>query len=53
MNQQFEMNDDPVDRVTTAEAIRTLVDSYQKSQYYYSAREKIEEMSKIVSHFTI
>lgn len=46
---QFEMNDDPVERVTTAEAIRTLVDSYQKSQYCYSAKEKIEEMSKIVS----
>ncbi|KAL1541906.1 ABC transporter G member 11 [Salvia divinorum] len=47
MKMRFETNDDPVDRVTTAEAIRTLVLSYQKSQYYYSAREKIEEMSKI------
>ncbi|KAH6832213.1 white-brown complex-like protein [Perilla frutescens var. hirtella] len=47
MKMRFEMNDDPVDRVTTAEAIRTLVDSYRASQYCYSAKEKIEEMSKI------
>ncbi|KAL0318725.1 UNVERIFIED_CONTAM: ABC transporter G family member 11 [Sesamum angustifolium] len=35
------------DKVTTAEAIRTLVDSYRTSQYCYSAKEKIEEISKI------
>lgn len=44
------MNDDPVERVTTSEAIRTLLDSYRSSPYSYAAKEKIEEMSKIVSH---
>ncbi|KAL8464896.1 hypothetical protein ACS0TY_034397 [Phlomoides rotata] len=47
MKMRFEINDDPVERVTTAEAIRTLVDSYRTSQYCYAATEKIEEMSKI------
>lgn len=47
------MNDDPVERVTTAEAIRTLVDSYRTSPYSYAAKEKIEEMSKIVSHWQL
>lgn len=47
MKMRFEMNDDPVERVTTAEAIRTLVDSYRTSPYSYAAKEKIEEMSKI------
>ncbi|KAL0441236.1 UNVERIFIED_CONTAM: ABC transporter G family member 11 [Sesamum radiatum] len=47
MKMRFETNDDPLDKVTTAEAIRTLVDSYRSSQYCYSAKEKIEEISKI------
>ncbi|KAL2243794.1 ABC transporter G family member 11 [Sesamum indicum] len=47
MKMRFETNDDPLDKVTTAEAIRTLVDSYRTSQYCYSAKEKIEEISKI------
>ncbi|KAI3454261.1 hypothetical protein Pfo_010924 [Paulownia fortunei] len=47
MKIRFETNDDPLDKVTTAEAIRTLVDSYHTSQYCYSAKERIEEISKI------
>ncbi|KAG8378584.1 hypothetical protein BUALT_Bualt07G0000800 [Buddleja alternifolia] len=47
MKLRFESNDDPLDKVTTSEAIRALVDSYRTSQYCYSAKEKIEEMSKI------
>ncbi|XP_051136527.1 ABC transporter G family member 11 [Andrographis paniculata] len=47
MKIRFETNDDPLEKITTAEAIRTLVDSYRTSQYCYSAKEKIEEMSKI------
>ncbi|KAL0417378.1 UNVERIFIED_CONTAM: ABC transporter G family member 11 [Sesamum latifolium] len=47
MKMRFETNDDPLDKVTTAEAIRTLVDSYRTSQYCYSAKEKIEEISKV------
>ncbi|KAL8547851.1 hypothetical protein ACS0TY_007247 [Phlomoides rotata] len=45
---QFDSNDDPQEKETTAEAaIRTLLDSYSTSQYCYSAKEKIEEMSKV------
>ncbi|CAA2971313.1 ABC transporter G family member 11 [Olea europaea var. sylvestris] len=47
MKLRFESNDDPLDRVTTTEAMRTLIDSFRTSQYYYSAEEKIEEMSKV------
>lgn len=47
MKLRFELNDDPLDRVTTNEAIRTLVDSYRTSLYCYTAKEKIEGMSKV------
>ncbi|KAI3473618.1 hypothetical protein Pfo_031423 [Paulownia fortunei] len=47
MKLRFETDDDPLGKVTTAEAIRTLVDSYLTSQYCYSAKEKIEDMSKV------
>ncbi|KAL2555831.1 ABC transporter G family member 11 [Forsythia ovata] len=47
MKLQFETNDDPLEKVTTARAIQTLIDSYHTSHYYYSAREKIEEMSNV------
>ncbi|CAA2933455.1 ABC transporter G family member 11 [Olea europaea subsp. europaea] len=43
----IERNDDPLDKVTTAEAMHTLIDCYHTSHYYYSAKEKIEEKSKI------
>lgn len=45
---QFEGTDDPLDKTTTAEAIRTLTEFYRSSQFSYSAREKVEEMSKLV-----
>lgn len=48
---QFESSEDPLDKITTSEAIRTLVDHYRTSQYYYAAREKVEEISKVVSGF--
>lgn len=47
MKLRFETIDDPLEKVTTADAIRTLVDSYRASQFCYSAKEKIEEMSKV------
>ncbi|KAL2461816.1 ABC transporter G family member 11 [Abeliophyllum distichum] len=47
MKLRFESNDDPLDKVTTSEAMRTLIDSFRSSQYSYSAKEKIEEMSKV------
>ncbi|XP_009602146.1 ABC transporter G family member 11 [Nicotiana tabacum] len=47
MKLRFESNEDPLDKTTTAEAIRTLVDYYRRSQYSYSANERVEEMSKV------
>ncbi|CAA0820977.1 ABC transporter G family member 11 [Striga hermonthica] len=47
MKIRFEATDDPLEKVTTTEAIRTLVDSYRASQYCYSTKERIEDISKI------
>lgn len=47
MKLRFESNEDPLDKTTTAEAIRILVDYYRRSQYSYSANERVEEMSKV------
>ncbi|KAI4374438.1 hypothetical protein MLD38_012432 [Melastoma candidum] len=47
MKLRLESTDDPLDRITTAEAIRTLLDFYRTSQYSYAARLKVEEMSKV------
>ncbi|KAJ6370629.1 hypothetical protein OIU77_001191 [Salix suchowensis] len=49
MKLRFEASDDPLEKITTAEAIRTLIDHYRTSQYCYAAREKVEEISKVVS----
>lgn len=46
---QFESSDDPLEQISTAEAIRTLIDFYRSSQQCYAAKEKVEEMSKFVS----
>lgn len=46
---QFEESNDPLEKITTTEAIRVLVDSYRSSQYCYTAREKVEAISKVVS----
>lgn len=50
---QFEESNDPLEKITTAEAIRVLVDSYRSSQYCYAAREKVEQISKVVSVYVI
>uniref|UniRef100_A0A2P2KCR1 ATP-binding cassette transporter n=1 Tax=Rhizophora mucronata TaxID=61149 RepID=A0A2P2KCR1_RHIMU len=47
MKIRFEANDDPLEKVSTMEAIRTLTDYYHTSQYLHAAREKVEEMSKV------
>ncbi|KAH7542995.1 hypothetical protein FEM48_Zijuj02G0135000 [Ziziphus jujuba var. spinosa] len=47
MKLRFEASDDPLEKMTTAEAIRTLIDYYRTSQYCYTAREKVEEISKV------
>ncbi|KAH6781469.1 white-brown complex-like protein [Perilla frutescens var. frutescens] len=43
---QFETDDDPLEKVTAAEAIQILVESYRSSEYCSSTQEKIEEISK-------
>ncbi|CAN4085358.1 unnamed protein product [Withania somnifera] len=47
MKLRFESNEDPLDKTTTAEAMRILVDYYRRSQYSYSANERVEEMSRV------
>ncbi|CAN4087910.1 unnamed protein product [Withania somnifera] len=47
MKLRFESKEDPLDKMTTAEAMRILVDYYRRSQYSYSANERVEEMSKV------
>ncbi|KAM1442678.1 hypothetical protein COP2_010523 [Malus domestica] len=47
MKLRFEASDDPLEKMTTAEAIRVLINSYRSSQYSYAAREKVEEISKV------
>ncbi|KAF3787715.1 ABC transporter G family member 11 [Nymphaea thermarum] len=47
MKLRFERSDDPLDKITTGEAIRTLLDAYDKSQYHYDALRKVDEISKI------
>lgn len=46
---QFEASDDPLEKITTAEAIRTLIDFYRTSHFFYTAKEKVEGISKVVS----
>ena len=47
MKLRFEGSDDPLDRITTAEAIRTLIDFYRTSQHSYAARQKVDEISRV------
>ncbi|KAM6578703.1 hypothetical protein CsatB_030540 [Cannabis sativa] len=47
MKLRFEASDDPLEKITTAEAIRTLIENYRTSQFGYAAREKVEEISKV------
>ncbi|ONK73722.1 uncharacterized protein A4U43_C04F34580 [Asparagus officinalis] len=47
MKMRYERSDDPLEKITTAEAIRRLTEFYTRSQYYYAAREKVEEISRV------
>lgn len=49
MKLRFERTDDPLDRVTTAEATRTLIASYKTSPIFFSVLPKIEAIKKAVS----
>ncbi|KFK42295.1 hypothetical protein AALP_AA2G237200 [Arabis alpina] len=46
MKLRFEESNDPLEKITTTEAIRVLVDYYHTSDYYYTAKAKVEEISQ-------
>lgn len=50
---QFESTDDPLERITTAEAIRALIDYYRTSQHSYAANQNVEAISKKVSTISL
>lgn len=47
MKLRFEATDDPLEKISTAEATRTLINYYATSQYSYSANQRVEEISKV------
>ncbi|CAM0956656.1 unnamed protein product [Alopecurus aequalis] len=47
MKMRFERPDDPLERTTTSEAIRRLFSYYQRSQYYFVARQKVDDMARV------
>ncbi|MED6122147.1 ABC transporter G member 11 [Stylosanthes scabra] len=47
MKFRFVESDDPLDKITTAEAIRTLNDCYRTSQHSYAAIQKVDDISKV------
>uniref|UniRef100_A0A7N0VMG2 ABC transporter domain-containing protein n=1 Tax=Kalanchoe fedtschenkoi TaxID=63787 RepID=A0A7N0VMG2_KALFE len=47
MKLRFEISEDPLEKITTAEATRTLIEYYRTSQYYYAVKAKIDEMSQV------
>ncbi|XP_061369448.1 ABC transporter G family member 11-like [Gastrolobium bilobum] len=44
---RFEGSDDPLDKITTAEATRTLIDYYRTSLHSYAATQKVDEISNV------
>ncbi|KAH9616019.1 hypothetical protein KSS87_003211 [Heliosperma pusillum] len=46
MKLRFEGSDDPLDKITTTEATRTLVSYYNASQYAYAARQRVDDTSR-------
>ncbi|GMH16097.1 hypothetical protein Nepgr_017938 [Nepenthes gracilis] len=47
MKLRFEANDDPLEKTTTAEANRVLMNFYAKSQQCYAARQRVDEIARI------
>ncbi|KAF8036030.1 hypothetical protein BT93_C1905 [Corymbia citriodora subsp. variegata] len=47
MKHKILASDDPLDGTTTAKATRVLIDFYRSSQYYYSTRQRVEDMSRV------
>ncbi|KAJ3680325.1 hypothetical protein LUZ60_016603 [Juncus effusus] len=44
---RIQKSDDPLENITTAEAIRKLIQYYNCSQFNYSARQKVDEISRM------
>jgi hypothetical protein len=49
---QFVQLDYPLENITTAEAIRKLIQHYNHSQQYYNAKQRVDDISRIVSTCT-
>uniref|UniRef100_A0A0D6R0X6 ABC transporter domain-containing protein n=1 Tax=Araucaria cunninghamii TaxID=56994 RepID=A0A0D6R0X6_ARACU len=47
MKMRIERSDDPLEKITTSQAIQTLVDKYQFSQYHQAAQARVHEISQI------
>uniref|UniRef100_A0A452YI65 ABC transporter domain-containing protein n=1 Tax=Aegilops tauschii subsp. strangulata TaxID=200361 RepID=A0A452YI65_AEGTS len=47
MKMRFERSDDPLEHITTSDAIRRLFSYYQHSQHYLTARQKVDEMARV------
>ncbi|KAH9331064.1 hypothetical protein KI387_003172 [Taxus chinensis] len=47
MKMRIERSDDPLEKITTSQAILTLVEKYQFSQYHQAAVARVQEISQI------
>ncbi|XP_042469776.1 ABC transporter G family member 11-like [Zingiber officinale] len=47
MKLRFQRSDDPLEKTTTTEATRRLIEFYGRSQYYYAARQQVNEIARI------
>lgn len=47
MKLRFEASDDPLEKITTAEATRSLISYYATSEQSYLALQRVEEISKV------
>lgn len=39
-------SDDPLEKITTAQAIQILLDNYRSSEYYQAAQARVQEISQ-------
>ncbi|KAJ3692961.1 hypothetical protein LUZ60_012056 [Juncus effusus] len=46
MKIKYQKDDDPLEKMTAMESIRKLTDFYNRSQFGYAARQKVEEISR-------
>ncbi|KAG6518885.1 hypothetical protein ZIOFF_022366 [Zingiber officinale] len=53
MKLRFQRSDDPLEKTTTTEATRRLIEFYGRSQYYYAARQQVNEIARIRERYTL